>query len=58
MLSSAKVIEEADKALRTIVDTYSRQNTTFSGVTHSIREGFPDPLRAFSEACHEELQMF
>ena len=58
VLSSAKVIEEADKALRTIVDTYSRQNTTFSGVTHSIREGFPDPLRAFSEACHEELQMF
>jgi hypothetical protein len=34
-----KVIEEADKALRTIVDTYGRENTTFSGIAHLIREG-------------------
>jgi hypothetical protein len=26
------------------------KNTTFSGITHSIRDGFADPLRAFSEA--------
>ena len=58
VLSSPKVVAEADKALRTIVDTYGRQNTTFSGITHSISEGFSDPLRAFSEACHEELKMY
>jgi hypothetical protein len=58
VLSSPKVIAEADKVLRTIVDTYGRQNTTFSGITHSIKEGFSDPLRAFSEACHEELKMY
>jgi hypothetical protein len=58
VLSSPKVIGEADKALRTIVDTYGRQNITFSGFTHSISDGLPDPLRAFSEACHEELKMY
>jgi hypothetical protein len=35
-----------------------RQNTTFSGITHSIRGGFADPLRAFSEACQEELKVY
>jgi hypothetical protein len=58
VLSSPKVIEEADTALRTIVDTYGRENATFSGITHSIKDGFADPLRAFSEACHEELKMY
>jgi hypothetical protein len=58
VLSSPKVIEEADMALRTIVDTYGRENTTFSGITHSIREGLADPLRPFSEACHEELKTY
>jgi hypothetical protein len=57
VLSSPKVIAEADKALRTIVDTYSRENATFSGIAHSIKDGFADPLRDFSEACHEELKM-
>ena len=58
VLSLAKVIAEADNALRIIIDTYARENTTFSGVRQSISHGFPDPLRAFSEACHEELKMY
>ena len=41
-----------------IIDTYARENTIFSGVRQSISHGFPDPLRAFSEACHEELKMY
>jgi hypothetical protein len=41
-----------------IIDTYARENTTFSGVRQSISHGFPDPLRAFSEACHEELKQY
>jgi hypothetical protein len=57
VLSSPKVIAEADNALRMIIDTYAKENTTFSGVRQSISHGFPDPLRAFSEACHEELKM-
>jgi hypothetical protein len=35
--------------------TYRKENTTFSGIRQSISHGFPDPLCAFSEACHEEL---
>ena len=57
VLSSPKVIAEADNALRMIIETYAKENTTFSGVRHSISHGFPDPLRAFSEACHEELEV-
>ena len=56
VLSSPKVIAEADNAQRMIIDTYARENTTFSGVKQSISLGLPDPLRAFSEACHEELK--
>jgi hypothetical protein len=56
VLSSPKVVAEADNALRMIIDTYAKENTTFSGIRQSISHGFPDPLRAFSEACHEELK--
>jgi len=56
--SSRKVIEEADKALRTIVDTYSKENKTFSEFRQSITKGFIDPLRSFSDACHGELKEF
>jgi hypothetical protein len=58
VLSSPKVVAEADNALRMIVDTYAKENTTFSGIKQLIDHGFPDPLRAFSEACHEELKMY
>jgi hypothetical protein len=58
VLSSPKVIAEADGALRMIVDTYAKENATFSGIRQLIDHGFPDPLRAFSEACHEELKMY
>jgi hypothetical protein len=58
VLSSPKVIAEADNALRVIMDTYAKENTTFSGIRQLICHGFPDPLRAFSQACHEELKMY
>jgi hypothetical protein len=58
VLSSPKVIAEADNALRVIMDTYAKENTTFSGIRQLINHGFPDPLRAFSQACHEELKMY
>jgi hypothetical protein len=55
--SSPRVIAEADNALRLIFDVYAKENKTFSSIRQSISHGFPDPLRAFSEACHEELTM-
>jgi hypothetical protein len=58
VLSSPRVIAEADDALRLIFDAYAKENTTFSSIGRSISHGFPDPLRAFSEACHEELKMY
>ena len=58
VVSSPKVIAEADNSLRLIIETYAKENTTFSSIKGSISRGFPDPLRAFSEACHEELKMY
>jgi hypothetical protein len=58
VLSSPKVVAEADKALKMIIETYDKENTTFSEFRHSLRHGFPDPLRAFSEACHEDLTSY
>ena len=56
VLSSPKVVAAADSALRVIVGVYANQNATFAGVRQSIGHGFLDPLRPFSEACHEELK--
>ncbi len=56
VLSSPKVIAAAESALRMIMDTYAKENASFSGIRQLIDHGFPDPLRAFSEACHEELK--
>src|SRR5712672_3474355 len=58
VLSSPKVIAAADDALRMIINTYAKENATFSGVRQSISHGFPDPLRPFSEACREELEEY
>jgi hypothetical protein len=58
VLSSPQVIAEADKAFRMIIDTYARENTTFAAIRQSIDQGFPDPLRGFSEACHEDLKTY
>jgi hypothetical protein len=58
VLSPPKVVAEADKALRMIIDTYAQENKTFAGIRQSISQGFPDPLRAFSQACHDELKMY
>jgi hypothetical protein len=37
---------------------YAKENTTFSGIRQPFSHGFPDPLRAFSDACHEELKTY
>jgi gas vesicle protein len=57
VLSSPEVVAAAENALRMIIDTYAKENATFSGIRQLIDHGFADPLRVFSEACHEELKM-
>jgi hypothetical protein len=58
VLSSPEVVEEAHRALQGILDVYSRENKTFADVAHWVEEGFMDPLRSFSEACHGDLQRY
>jgi gas vesicle protein len=50
VLSPSKVVAEADKALRTIIDTYAKENTTFSGIrSRSVRDS---PIRSALLAKH------
>ena len=60
VISSPKVIEEAERVARLILETYSKPNKTFSelrDMAHDMaHEESLDPLRRFSECCREELQ--
>ena len=56
ILSSSKVINEAEKVARLIVESYPQPNRTFSDVRAMIQKHTLDPLRDFSEACREELR--
>jgi hypothetical protein len=60
IVSSSKVIEEAENVGRRIVETYSQPNKTFrelQDMAHEMAlEHSLDPLRGFSESCREELE--
>jgi hypothetical protein len=56
IVSSPKVVEEADKVARLIVDFYPKPNKTFSELRAMVDEGSLDLLRDFSESCREELE--
>ncbi len=54
--SSPRVIENAEKVARTIVERYFSPNRTLREL-HDMLESEPmDPLRGFSEACRDELR--
>ena len=55
--SSARVVEKADAITEIIMDTYLSPNMTVE-VRNKWIEQRIDPLRDFSEACREELQIF
>ncbi len=59
-ISSPKVIEEAEKVVRVILETYPKPKKTVSelrDMAHDMaHEQSLDPLRRFSESCREELQ--
>jgi hypothetical protein len=56
ILSSPTVLQEADTVARLIVDSYPQRNKTFDELRQMMNEHALDPLRAFSDACREELR--
>jgi hypothetical protein len=55
VISSPDIIEKADKVIRMIVNTYFLPNKTVTDLRDMMGSDALDPLRAFSEACREEL---
>jgi len=56
VLSSAAVIESADKVVRVITETYSQPNKSELEIEEMIRDGSVDLLKDFSEACRQEFE--
>jgi hypothetical protein len=56
MLSSPKIIENADKVVRVIVETYLAPNKTFRDVKDVLDNEDLNPLREFTLACREEVR--
>src|ERR1700726_4111839 len=55
VVSDPGIAERADKVVRIIIDAYVLPNKSFQEVRAMMESGALDPLRDFSEACHEEL---
>jgi hypothetical protein len=58
LLSSKNIVDHADKVAQMIIDTYLAPNKAFRDVPKLRENGALDPLKAFSEACREELRKF
>jgi len=56
LFASANVVSKAEKVMRHIVEIYDRPNLDFRN-PESRRADEVDVLRAFSEACREDLQV-
>jgi hypothetical protein len=56
ILSSPEVVENADKVVRVIIETYLAPNRTFRDVREVLDNEAMNPLRDFSNACREELR--
>ena len=55
LVSSGKVLAEAEKCVREIVDLYESPNMTLEQVRVSLDSDDFDPLKVFSSACRAEL---
>ncbi len=55
ILSSPRIIESADRVVRTIIETYRAPNKTIREVVEVVDNEAMNPLRDFSDACREEL---
>lgn len=56
VLSSAQVIDSAEKVARKILDTYLEPDRGFSELREMAIDGTIDLLRDFSSACHDEFE--
>lgn len=56
ILSSAEVVDCADRIVKKIVDTYLEPNKTFPELREKANSGLIDPIRNFSEACRAEFE--
>ena len=56
ILSSPDIVENADRVVRVIIETYQAPNKTFRDVREILDNKDMDPLRDFSNACREELR--
>jgi len=56
VISSTRIVQDADKVVRMIVNTYLGPNKTLPELRDMVNSGTIDLLRDFSEACREELQ--
>jgi hypothetical protein len=58
LISSPQVVDAADSVCRIIVDTDIAPNITMAEMRDNWINKHVDPLRDFSEACRQELQIF
>jgi hypothetical protein len=56
VLSSQRVVEQADAVMRRLMETYAAPNRTIREVAESLKDNGLDPLRDFSEACRDEFK--
>ena len=57
VMSSAEIVESADKVCRVIIETYLAPNKTFGDLPAFFADSAMDPLRDFSSACRNELRI-
>jgi hypothetical protein len=55
VLSTTNVVENADRVVRVIVETYQGPNKTFLDIAEIVDDA-RNPLHGFSTACRDELQ--
>jgi hypothetical protein len=58
LTASARVVDSADTVTRIIMDAYLAPNMSLQEVRSNWINHHVDPLRDFSEACRDELQIF
>src|SRR5215475_2199595 len=56
VFSAPRIIQDADKVIRMIVNSYLGPNKTLPELQDMVNSGAVDLLRDFGEACREELQ--
>jgi hypothetical protein len=56
ILSSQRVVEQADRVMGLIMERYAAPNKTIREVADDLKARGLDPLRDFSEACRDEFR--